>query len=223
MERDARGRGMADNAQIGREIEPLAEVDDEALRAKVARVYALLVETYGIPPWEPDGDALGGLIATVLSQHTSDVNSARAYARLVETFPTWEQVRDAPVAAVAEAIRQGGLAQTKAERIQQILARADHPTRRRTTHARCRRAHAARRRADVFANAAGRRTEDGGVCAALLARPARLPGRHARLARHATPRPDQRQDPGRRGSRGPAAADPAGVAAHDARQSHPPR
>ena len=87
MERDARGRGMADNAQIVREIQPLAEVDDEALRAKVARVYALLVETYGIPPWEPDGDALGGLIATVLSQHTSDVNSARAYARLVETFP----------------------------------------------------------------------------------------------------------------------------------------
>ncbi len=121
MERDARGRGMADNAQIVRQIEPLAEVDDEALRAKVARVYALLVETYGIPPWEPDGDALGGLIATVLSQHTSDVNSARAYARLVETFPTWEQVRDAPVAAVAEAIRQGGLAQTKAERIQHIL------------------------------------------------------------------------------------------------------
>jgi endonuclease III len=94
---------------------------NDDLRRKVARVYELLVGAYGIPAWEPDGDALGGLIATVLSQHTSDVNSARAYARLVATFPTWEAVRDAPVDAVAEAVRQGGLAQVKAERIQQIL------------------------------------------------------------------------------------------------------
>jgi len=91
------------------------------LRERVARVYALLVAAYGIPPWEPDGDALGGLVATVLSQHTSDVNSARAYARLVEAFPTWEAARDAPAGRVAEAIRPGGLADVKAERIQLIL------------------------------------------------------------------------------------------------------
>ncbi|HLZ22847.1 MAG TPA: endonuclease III [Ktedonobacterales bacterium] len=93
----------------------------EALRSKVSRVYDLLVETYGEPPWEPDGDALGGLIGTVLSQHTSDVNSARAFAQLVSRFPTWEAVRDAPVEAIADAIRPGGLAQVKAERIQRIL------------------------------------------------------------------------------------------------------
>ncbi|HEV8193920.1 MAG TPA: endonuclease III [Ktedonobacterales bacterium] len=93
----------------------------EALREKVARIYQLLVETYGIPPWEPDGDALGELIATVLSQHTSDVNSERAYANLKQAFSTWEAVRDAPVDAVAEAIRSGGLARQKAPRIQEIL------------------------------------------------------------------------------------------------------
>ncbi len=93
----------------------------ETLREKVERVHALLVAAYGIPPWEPDGDALGGLIATVLSQHTSDVNSARAYDRLVNAFPSWESVRDAPVAAVEDAIRPGGLAQQKARRIQEIL------------------------------------------------------------------------------------------------------
>jgi endonuclease-3 len=92
-----------------------------ALARKVERIYELLVAAYGIPHWEPDGDALGGLIATVLSQHTSDVNSQRAYAQLVHTFPTWEAVRDAPVAAVAKAVRQGGLAQVKATRIQRIL------------------------------------------------------------------------------------------------------
>jgi endonuclease-3 len=91
------------------------------LAGRIRRVYDLLVRAYGIPPWEPDGDALGGLIATVLSQHTSDVNSARAYARLVAAFPTWEAVRDADTDAVAEAIRPGGLAGIKAERIQRIL------------------------------------------------------------------------------------------------------
>ena len=96
-----------------------AQVD--ALREQTARVYGLLVATYGVPPWQPDGDALGGLIATVLSQHTSDINSARAYQRLVAAFPSWEAVRDAPVAEVEEAIRPGGLAQSKAQRIQQIL------------------------------------------------------------------------------------------------------
>ena len=91
------------------------------LHAKVARIYEKLVAAYGIPPWEPSGDALGELIATILSQHTSDINSGRAYHQLRETFPTWEQVRDAPVEEVEAAIRSGGLAQQKARRIQRIL------------------------------------------------------------------------------------------------------
>ncbi|HXZ73551.1 MAG TPA: endonuclease III, partial [Streptosporangiaceae bacterium] len=62
------------------------------------------------------------VVATVLSQHTSDVNSERAFARLKERFPTWEQVADAPASEVAEAIRCGGIADQKARRIQQILA-----------------------------------------------------------------------------------------------------
>ena len=61
------------------------------------------------------------VVATVLSQHTSDVNSERAFARLKERFPTWEQVADAPAEHVAEAIRCGGIADQKARRIQQIL------------------------------------------------------------------------------------------------------
>jgi endonuclease-3 len=95
--------------------------DETGLVHKVTRIYDLLVQMYGIPPWEPDGDALGGLVATILSQHTSDVNSARAYARLVERLPTWEQVRDAPLEVVEDEIRPGGLAQQKAARIQRIL------------------------------------------------------------------------------------------------------
>lgn len=37
------------------------------------------------------------LVATVLSQHTSDTNSDRAFARLKAGFPSWEQVTDVPV------------------------------------------------------------------------------------------------------------------------------
>lgn len=107
-------------AEIRAALSLNAEVSGE-LERKVERIYTLLTQAYGVPEWKPDGDALGGLIATVLSQHTSDVNSARAYAQLVSAFPTWEVVRDAPVEAVADAIRVGGLARIKAERIQAIL------------------------------------------------------------------------------------------------------
>lgn len=89
--------------------------------AHLARVYNLLVATYGEPRNEPDYDPLGGLIGTILSQHTSDINSERAYRQLVATFPTWEAVRDAPTTLVAEAIRSGGLANVKAPRIQDVL------------------------------------------------------------------------------------------------------
>jgi len=89
--------------------------------AHLARVYDLLIATYGEPKNEPDYDPLGGLIGTILSQHTSDINSERAYQQLVATFPTWEEVRDAPTYLVAEAIRSGGLANIKAARIQDAL------------------------------------------------------------------------------------------------------
>lgn len=62
------------------------------------------------------------VIATVLSQHTSDRNSGRAFAQLKARFPSWEQVADAPAEDVADAIRCGGIADQKARRIQQILA-----------------------------------------------------------------------------------------------------
>ena len=62
------------------------------------------------------------IVATVLSQHTSDINSERAFAQLKNVFPSWEQLAAAPVGQVADAIRCGGIADQKARRIQQILA-----------------------------------------------------------------------------------------------------
>ena len=87
----------------------------------LANVYNRLIETYGKPDWKPDYDPLGGLIGTILSQHTSDINSDRAYRSLIQRYPTWEQVRDAPTTKVADTIRSGGLANVKAVRIQDVL------------------------------------------------------------------------------------------------------
>lgn len=70
-------------------------------------------------------DPLDQLIATVLSQHTSDLNTDRAFASLKRRLPRWEQVLEVPPAEVADAIRSGGLADTKSVRIQAILREID--------------------------------------------------------------------------------------------------
>lgn len=80
-----------------------------------------LASTYGRPSWHRHGPALDELIATVLSQHTSDVNAERAFASLRSRFPDWSEVIAAPTETIADAIRSGGLANLKAPRIQRIL------------------------------------------------------------------------------------------------------
>ena len=64
---------------------------------------------------------MSSLVATVLSQNTSDVNSHRAFAALVRRFPDWESVAGADVNELARTIRAGGLADIKARRIKLIL------------------------------------------------------------------------------------------------------
>jgi endonuclease III len=90
-------------------------------RQHVDAVRERLFRTYGYPEPGERSDPLSGLIATILSQHTSDANSHRAFARLRERFPSWEQVATAPVEEVEDAIRPGGLAVQKAPRIQHVL------------------------------------------------------------------------------------------------------
>lgn len=80
---------------------------------------------YGVPRMAPHGDPLAELILTVLSQSTNDRNRDVAYLRLRARLPTWEQVRDAPLAAVEEAIRPGGISRVKSDRIQRILRAID--------------------------------------------------------------------------------------------------
>ena len=76
---------------------------------------------YGRPVGHPHRAPIDELVLTVLSQNTNDRNRDVAYGRLRERFDSWAAVREAPAADVEEAIRPGGLAPTKAVRIQQIL------------------------------------------------------------------------------------------------------
>jgi endonuclease III len=99
--------------------EPTA--DTTRLRAILKR----LVRAYGAPRWRPSHDPLGELIATILSQHTSDVNSERAYEALRKAYPTWEDVLHASPDDLAFVIRSGGLAALKSRRIQEILRRLE--------------------------------------------------------------------------------------------------
>lgn len=82
---------------------------------------------YGAPAAEPHGDPVHELVLTILSQNTSDTNRDVAYAGLRAAFDSWESVRDAPTAELEEAIRPGGLAPTKAPRIQAALEALGDP------------------------------------------------------------------------------------------------
>jgi endonuclease III len=90
-------------------------------RRRIRRIRDKLREAYGRPVLRPHRAPVDELVLTVLSQNTNDRNRDVAYARLRERFSSWDEARDADVAEVEEAIRPGGLAPTKAARIQEIL------------------------------------------------------------------------------------------------------
>jgi endonuclease III len=91
--------------------------------ATIRAIVRRLDRTFGPldPPrrWDP----LEELILTVLSQNTSDLNSERAFELMRRRWPTWEALASAAESDLADAIRPGGLANTKAPRILAILRR----------------------------------------------------------------------------------------------------
>src|SRR5918911_5779817 len=96
-------------------------------RRRVVAVRDRLRTVYGVPLMAPHGRPVEELILTVLSQSTNDRNRDVAYLRLRERFPLWEQVRDAPVEEIEEAIRPGGISKVKSVRIQEILRAIGDP------------------------------------------------------------------------------------------------
>ena len=86
-----------------------------------ARIIELLDAEYGTVPWRPHNEPVAELVLTLLSQNTSDANSGRAFIRLLDAFPDWPSLLDADVKAIERAIQPGGLAPTKAPRLQAML------------------------------------------------------------------------------------------------------
>ncbi len=86
-----------------------------------ARIIELLDGEYGPAPSRTRRDPVDELVLTLLSQNTSDVNSGRAFDRLLDAFPDRHSLLDADVKAIERAMRPGGLAPTKAPRLQAML------------------------------------------------------------------------------------------------------
>ena len=90
-------------------------------RRRVRAIRDRLREVYGVPLAKPHGHPIAELILTVLSQSTNDRNRDVAFLALRERWPTWEELRDAPVDEIEAAIRPGGISRVKSARIKSIL------------------------------------------------------------------------------------------------------
>ena len=90
-------------------------------RVTVGDVLELLSQEYGPFERTPRHDPASELVSTILSQHTSDVNSGRAFDNLMETFGSLEAIAAAEASDIEDAIRMGGLARVKAPRIKAVL------------------------------------------------------------------------------------------------------
>ena len=93
----------------------------EEIKAKALEVHERLMTKFGKPIWRNPLPGIDELVSTILSQNTNDVNRDKGFDKLRETFPTWEEVRDAPENEVVDAVRIAGLANQKGPRIQKVL------------------------------------------------------------------------------------------------------
>ena len=90
-------------------------------KADVALTIEMMTQQYGPFTHEARLPPTDEMVFTILSQHTSDINSRRAYRSLMETFSSLEAVASADVTDIEKAIALGGLAKIKAPRIKAVL------------------------------------------------------------------------------------------------------
>ncbi len=87
----------------------------------IEQILKLLTKEYGKRGWRPRQSPIAVLVQTILSQNTSDRNSERAFEQLLASFDGWEEIADAGVGQICEAIKAGGLGAVKARYIKQAL------------------------------------------------------------------------------------------------------
>ena len=72
----------------------------EQTPSDIARFIQVMSDQYGPFPEEARLDAAHEIVFTILSQHTSDINSSRAFRLLMERFGSLEQVAQADTAEI---------------------------------------------------------------------------------------------------------------------------
>lgn len=92
-----------------------------SLATKTLEAHERLNEYYGIQDIYGRADPMHELIGTILSHRTTHANEVTAYRTMRERFPTWEQVRDAPLAELIDAIKTANYPEVKAPYIQNLL------------------------------------------------------------------------------------------------------
>ena len=94
---------------------------DRSKYKKMRQISDGLLDVYGPIEWITRRKAIDELVYTILSQHTSDVNSERAFANLMKEFGDFDSVADAEEQEIEITIRSGGLSKSKAPRIKKVL------------------------------------------------------------------------------------------------------
>ena len=89
---------------------------------KINNIISLLQEEFpGLEPKPSKADPLDILIATMLSQNTTDKTSFLAFQNLKNNIGTWEDVLKAPISKIRNAVRVCGLTNQKSAAIKNLL------------------------------------------------------------------------------------------------------
>ena len=88
---------------------------------KTRDAHERLNEYYGVQDIYGRADPMHELIGTILSHRTTHANEVTAYRTMRDRFPTWEQVRDAPLPELINAIQTANYPEVKAPYIQNVL------------------------------------------------------------------------------------------------------
>ena len=83
---------------------------------------AVFERKYGFVEWVKRYSPMDELLFTVLSQNTTDLNSAKAFQNLINAFGTPEGIARQSVQSIANQIRVAGLGNIKSVRIKKILS-----------------------------------------------------------------------------------------------------
>ena len=84
-------------------------------------IYKLLKKQYKLKKIRPHGDGISELILTILSQNTADRNSGQAFAKLMNYFGNWENIRKAQLSEIKKQITIGGMSNIKSKNIKTVL------------------------------------------------------------------------------------------------------